>query len=91
MLTSKKQEKIEKILGLQFVHELDALASSELKEKVAQAEGAVKQAQDELEANDDYNAMKESLKDLSAGMKEVKKRQRAIVAYSLHLLEEKGK
>ncbi len=91
MLSAKKQEKIEKILGQETIKELESYDSDGLVGMVAKAEGAVKQAQDELEANSAYEELKENLKALSAGMKEVKKRQRAIVAYSLHLLEEAGK
>ncbi len=91
MLTAKKQEKLEKVLGMDTVKELEALIPGELKAKVAQAEGAIKMVQDELDLNPQYLEMKENLKALSAGMKEVKKRQKAIVQYSLHLIEESGK
>jgi uncharacterized membrane protein YecN with MAPEG domain len=91
MLNSKKQEKIEKILGNDTLQELEGLNSVQLKERVAFAEGAIKQVQDELEANPNYQEMKENLKALSFSVKEVKKRQKAIVQYSLHLLEESDK
>lgn len=91
MLSEKKQEKLEKILGGDTLAELGLLSPEDLKAKIAQAEGIVKQAQDELEANEQYQALKQSAKDMSEGMREVKKRQKAIVQYSLHLLEEAGK
>lgn len=90
MLSEKKLARIEKSLGKDTLAELDALAEEGLKSKVVEAETAVKVASDELEANDKYQELKDSLKAVSSGLSEVKKRQRNIVQYSLHLLEEKG-
>lgn len=88
MLTSKKQEKLEKALGKELISELEALSTDQLKARIASAEGAVKTARDELDANAEFQELKESLKAVSAGMREVTSRQRKIVEFSLHLLEE---
>lgn len=92
MLSDKKYEKIEKALGKEMLQELEALNSKEaLEKRIAQAEGAIKHAHDELEANEEYQARRQAVLDMSAGLKEVKKRQKAITEYCLHLLEEGGK
>lgn len=90
MLSEKKLARIEKALGKDTLAELEALAEGGLRSKVVEAEASVKVASDELEANDKYQSLKESLKAISSGLSDVKKRQRNIVQYSLHLLEEKG-
>lgn len=90
MLSDKKLEKLEKTLGVETVSELVGLSPDDLAARILVAEKAMKQAQDELDANEEYQALVESKKDMEAGMKDVKKRQNAIVQYSLHLLEEKG-
>ena len=90
MLSEKKLNKIEKELGLEFLGELDALDETELKSRVTQAEMAVKQAVDELDANREYQSLLEGKKDMEAGMKEVKKRQGCITQYCLHRLQESG-
>lgn len=91
MLSDKKLKQIEKSLDKD---KLDALLQSqpdELESAIVRADGAIKQASDELEANPQYIELKENLKVLSLGLREVKKRQNAIVQFALHLLEEKGK
>lgn len=90
MLSDKKLTKITKELGLEFLGELDGLDDVELKSRITQAEMAVKQAKDELDANPEFQALLEGKKDMEAGMKEVKKRQGCITQYCLHLIQEKG-
>lgn len=91
MLTEKKLNKITKELGLEFVQELESLSPEDLREKIVTAEGAVKQAGDELDANSAYQELKESKKAMEEGMKAVKKRQKAITLFALHLIEDLGK
>lgn len=90
MLSDKKLEKIEKTLGDETVSTLIGLSPEELKLRVLVAEVGMKEAQDELDANEEYQALKESKKDMEAALKDVNKRQKAVIAYSLHLLEGKG-
>lgn len=86
-----KLDKVLKALGKETASDLDALDVDGLKARVVQAEQSVKQAEEELDNNEQYQELKESLKAVTAGLKEVKKRQKAITFYSLHLIEEKGK
>lgn len=88
MLTDKKLSKIEKALGTETLQILNQLGTELLKDTIAKAEGSVKTAHDELDSNEKYQGLKESVKDMQAGLSEVKKRQNSIVQYCLHLLEE---
>lgn len=89
MLSDKKLERIEKILGQDMVVEINASLTEDLMRGIANASGAIKLAEDELEANPKYQEVKESMKALRESLTDVKKRQNAIIQYSLHLLEEK--
>jgi len=90
MLSEKKMAKLEKILGRERLGELEALSVDDLKNKVVAAESAIKFAQNELESNPKFQELKENLKALSEGMKEVKKHQKAVIDYAISLLEDKG-
>lgn len=90
MLSEKKLDKLHKALGQSTIDELNAQPAEILKNTIVASEYAMKAAKDELESNPRYEAIKEQLADLSAGMKEVNKRQRAIIQYALHCLDEKG-
>lgn len=88
MLTDKKREKLEKILGKEKIQELEAVTSSELKNTIVNSECTMKSAQDELDANEKYQELLVAKEALSAGLSEVKKRQNAVIQYCAHLLEE---
>lgn len=90
MLNDKKFQRIEKVLGKDTIQLLDQESVEGLQVKVTQSQASIKQACDELEANPKYQELKESLKALSQGLREVKTHQNAVAQYSLHLLEEKG-
>lgn len=90
MINQKRLEKIEKLLGKEFVYGFEGATKEELETSIVNANSSMKQAKDELEENENYQNLKESLKHLSAALKDVNKRQNAIVQLSLHLLEEKG-
>lgn len=90
MMSDKKLHKIEKILGNDLIDSLIALGPEELKATVAQSAGAIKEASEALESNPTYQHLKDSLKALSQGLREVKQFQNAKIQYALHLLEEKG-
>jgi len=83
-------EKLQKVLGIDTVEELEKLDSDILKERIANAAQAMQAVRDELEANPKYQELKENLKALTSGKKEVDKRQKAIIKFCLHLLESKG-
>lgn len=88
-MNDKKLQKIEKLLGLDTINELNANSSEALKNSVIVAEQAINQAVNELEANPAFQELKENLKALSQGLREVKARQNAIIQYCLHRLEDK--
>jgi len=87
MSRDKKLDKITKLLGSDLMQELNSLSSSDLKEKIIVAESMLKVAREELEANPNFQRLKDDLKDLSAGLREVNKRQKAIIDYALSVLE----
>lgn len=91
MLSDKKLASIQKSLGADVLEELNGCAVIDLDSAIALAAGAIKEAEDQLEANPQYQELKASLKACSEGLREVKKFQNAKIQYSLHLLEEKGK
>lgn len=83
-------EKIEKTLGLETVKELEAFDEASLKKRIVEANQAMKQVAEELEANEKYQEIKENKKALESGKREVNKRQKAVIAYCLSLLDSKG-
>lgn len=91
MISDKKLEKLEKILGVDTVNDLKSAPKEDLDVSIIKSSQSIKEAIEELEANPEFQRLKESLKAISEGLREVKKRQNAIIQYSLHLLEETGK
>lgn len=91
MILDKKLAKIQSLLGKEVIGELEALTTSALDHSVAVSADAIRVAQNELEANEKYKELKESLKAISTGLKEVRAYQNAKIAYALHLIEEQGK
>lgn len=89
-LSDKKRDQIESLLGKETVEELQTMQPEQLKHRLTQAQQAIKQAQEELEANAKYQEAKEDIRHLSGGLKDVKKRQNAISTLVLELLEERG-
>lgn len=90
MLSDKKLERIEKVLGKDKMATLESGQANELQVTISNAAASIKQAQDELEANPKYQELKESLKAVSEALREVRKFQNAVIQYSLSLLEDKG-
>lgn len=85
-----KLENARKVLGEQDIKDLDAMSAEELKKRIVQANEAMREAHDELEANEAYQKAKADASALSAGKRDVNKRQNAFIAYSLHRLSEAG-
>lgn len=90
MLNDKQLDKIHSKLGKHTVEELDKLDVVDLRERIVVANAAMKQADDELQANEKYQELKRSKSALEQGKKDVNARQNAVIKYCLHLLEEKG-
>lgn len=89
-MNDKEFEKLEKALGKETMSELEALDNSSLEQRVVAANQAMKQVAEELQANPKFQELKESLKALSAGKRDVNKRQNAVIKYCLQLLTDKG-
>jgi hypothetical protein len=90
MLSDNKIAKLQGSLGKDTVEELDKMSTDQLKSRLVQAQKSIKQAKEELEANQEYQQIKADKTHLEQGLKEVKKRQNAISDYALHLMETKG-
>lgn len=84
-------DKLLKALGKDTVEEMDSLDTAELKAIIVQANEAMQTVEQELEDNEEYQQLKQRVSDMSAGKKEVFKRQSAKIKYSLHRLTELGK
>lgn len=84
-------DKVIKALGSDTVEEMNTMFEDDLKKTVVEANTAMKTVEEELKKNAEYQGLKEDLKALTAGKREVDKRQKARIAYSLHRLEEMGK
>lgn len=81
-----KLDTVIKNIGKETQAELDSLSAEDLKAKIVQAEQAMDEVAKELEANEKYQEIKELLKAMTQGKKEVNKRQKAIIQYALHRL-----
>ncbi len=89
-MTDKKLEKIEKILGVELVNEINAFDDSTLKQTIVSAEQAMELVQKELDENQEYQALREKLLDMTAAKKEVFKFQKAKISLALNALASKG-
>lgn len=82
--------KLQQRLGRDTTDEMDTMREEDLNRTIVEASGAMREVKEELEANPHYQKAKEDLSALSQGKKEVDKRQKAKIEYSLHLLERFG-
>lgn len=89
-LSPTKLEKAHNTLGVDTVKEMEAMPAPDLKKRIVEAATAKAEVAMELEHNPEYVGLKEDLKALTAGKREVDKRQNAIIALALHLLSERG-
>ena len=86
-----KKEKVLTLLGSEYVEKIDAMDSQGLHEMIVQSEQAIKEAKEQMEANPNYQDLKEKLSAFRAGFSELKKFQSAKIQYSLDCLENFGK
>lgn len=86
-----RTEKEIKALGKDTLEEMEAMTDTELKQVIVDANTAMKQVKEELESNEKYIDLKQRLADVTQGKKDVDKRQKARIAYSLRSLEARGK
>lgn len=85
-----KLETARKVLTNQDIKDFEAMDEVQLRTRLVQANEAMREVHDELEANEEYQQAKADCKHLSEGKRNVNKRQTAVVAYCLFLLNEKG-
>jgi len=90
-MTDKEYEKVVKKLDLETVNDMQAMSVEELKAKCVQAQQSIAATKKELDENEEYQALKENVKAMSAGLRDVKSRQNAVSDLAVHLIEEKGK
>lgn len=83
-----KLDKILKQLDKDTVEAILRLDQPEIKDLIVQSEEAIAQATRERDANPHYQAARQAVKDLSEGLRDVKKRQTAKIAYALRRLRE---
>jgi hypothetical protein len=89
-MNTKAKEKLVKVLGAVTAEELEAMDANALGVVIVQASDAIRTSKEELENNPKYQALKDALKDITAAKRELDARQKAKIAYSLELLEQKG-
>lgn len=83
-----KLDKILKNLDEHTVEHINTLQPSGLKDLIAASEESMAAATRERDDNPQYQAAKQAVKDLSEGLRDVKKRQTAKIQYSLLRIRE---
>lgn len=83
---NKKLEKALKALGAETVKEMEGMDEAALKKRIVEANEAMRQAEDELEALPGYQEAKADIYLLSSGKREINKRQKAVICVALNLL-----
>ncbi len=81
-----KIERMIKALGEDTLKDMEAMDADTLKKRIVEANEAMRQAYDELEANEKYQETKANLSALTEGKRGVNKRQNAVIGVALHLL-----
>lgn len=76
--------------GEDILKELEASDVEALNKRIAQANHAISDTKAELDQNAEYVQSKENVKLLSSGLKEVRKRQNAIIKVCLQLRKDRG-
>lgn len=85
MVKEHPTNKLERILGVDTIRELEALDLLALNKRIAEANEAIQSTRAELDALPNYQQVKEDKKLLETGYREVKKRQDAIIKLCLEL------
>jgi hypothetical protein len=93
-----KVYKVQQALGSDTVDEMNAMGPEALDKVILESVKSVEQAAEEMEANEKYQEAKRAAKiaaqpkkDFEDGLKDLKKRQNARIAYARHLLASQGK
>lgn len=77
-------------MGTEKQAEMDAMTADGLRAAIVAANGNLKTIADEMEANEQFVALRTQYKDAAAGYNDGKKAQKACIQYALELLEQKG-
>lgn len=70
--------------------DMDAMGITQLKEQVVQSTAILRANARDMKEDEDLQNAKERVKVAMEGYKEIKAAKGAIIAYAIHLLEEKG-
>lgn len=82
--------KLKSKLPVGWAEEAEAMDGARLRAAIVEAEAAIREAEDEQKKDEKLQGAKELVKDLLSGYNDVKRAQRAKIAYSLYLLEARG-
>lgn len=77
-------------LPVGFAEDCAGRNGEQLRAEIIAAETSLRWVDQEMKADEKLTGAKELVKDLSSSCNEAKKCQRAKIAYSLHVLEERG-
>lgn len=77
-------------LPVGFVADAAAMDGAALRAEIVRAEERIRETEREQGQNEKLAGAREIAKDLARGYSDAKRAQRAKIAYSLHLLEERG-
>ena len=73
-----------------FVEDAAGIDGNALRAAIIKAETSIREVERELGQDEKLQGAREIVKDIVGGYNDAKKAQRAKIAYSLHLLEERG-
>jgi hypothetical protein len=73
-----------------YVEDAAGFDADRLRAEIIKAETALREVETEMKADEKLAGAKEILKDLSSAYNDAKRAQRAKIAYSLHILDERG-
>jgi uncharacterized small protein (DUF1192 family) len=76
--------------GEDVLADLEAMDVADLNKRIAQANQAISDTKAELDGNENYEKAKNDVKLLSSELRDVKKRQNAIIAVAVKLRKDKG-
>ena len=77
-------------LPVGYAEEAAGMDGDALRAEIIRAETSIRETEREMGADEKLQGAREIVKDLSRGYNDAKRAQRAKIAYSLHLLEERG-
>lgn len=77
-------------LPVGYAEEAAGMDGDALRAEIIRAETSIRETEREMGADEKLQGAREIAKDLARGYSDAKRAQRAKIAYSLHLLEERG-